>query len=86
MRVEPPIKRAIAFVDGQNLFYAAKQAFGYTYPNYDPLALATAVCRSKGWVLTQTCFYTCVTWTAVIGIGHAVFGPGFLLDFLLLID
>jgi hypothetical protein len=58
MRVEPPIKRAVAFIDGQNLFYAAKHAFGYTYPNYDPLALADRVCRSKGWILRQTCFYT----------------------------
>lgn len=27
---EPPIKRTIAFVDGQNLFHAAKEAFGYS--------------------------------------------------------
>jgi hypothetical protein len=26
---EPPVKRAIAFFDGQNLFHAAKRAFGY---------------------------------------------------------
>ena len=37
----PPSPRAVTFVDGQNLFYAAKEAFGYTYPNYDPLKLAT---------------------------------------------
>jgi hypothetical protein len=29
MPAEPAIKRAVAFVDGQNLFYAAKTAFGY---------------------------------------------------------
>lgn len=45
---EPIEKRAIAFIDGQNLFYAARHAFGYTYPNYDPLALAKAVCTLKG--------------------------------------
>ena len=39
---EPAIKRAIAFVDGQNLFYAAKEAFGYSYPNYDPDSLVSA--------------------------------------------
>ncbi len=37
MSSEPPVKRAIAFVDGQNLFHAARKAFGYTYPNYDRL-------------------------------------------------
>ena len=43
MPTEPARKRTIAFFDGQNLFYAAKEAFGHTYPNYDPLALAQAV-------------------------------------------
>ena len=36
MPVEPTTKRAVVFFDGQNLFYAAKEAFGYSYPNYDP--------------------------------------------------
>jgi hypothetical protein len=49
MPVEPAVKRAIAFFDGQNLFYAAKHAFGYSWPNYDPLKLARAVCQSQGW-------------------------------------
>ncbi len=40
MRVEPATKRAVAFIDGQNLFHAAREAFGYTYPNYDVMALA----------------------------------------------
>lgn len=35
--------RVISFVDGQNLFYAAKQAFGYSYPNFDPERLTEAV-------------------------------------------
>jgi hypothetical protein len=35
MVIEPPVKRAIAFFDGQNLFHHAKAAFGYTYPNFD---------------------------------------------------
>jgi hypothetical protein len=30
---EPPEKRAVVSVDGQNLFHAAQEAFGYTYPN-----------------------------------------------------
>lgn len=58
MPVEPPDKRVDAFVDGQNLFYAAKYAFGYNYPNYDPLALAKAVSQSRGWELRATFFYT----------------------------
>ncbi len=33
MPVEPVNKRAIAFIDGQNLFYAVKNAFGHTFPN-----------------------------------------------------
>ena len=32
---EPPAIRVVAFVDGQNLFHSAREAFGYTYPNYD---------------------------------------------------
>jgi hypothetical protein len=35
MSVEPEVKRAVAFFDGQNLFHAVKNAFGYKYPNYD---------------------------------------------------
>jgi len=33
-------KRTVAFVDAQNLFPAAREAFGYTYPNYDVRALS----------------------------------------------
>jgi uncharacterized LabA/DUF88 family protein len=55
---EPAVKRTVAFVDGQNLFYAVKYAFGYTYPNYDPLRLASEVCTARGWSLVATHFYT----------------------------
>ena len=58
MPSEPAIKRAVAFFDGQNLFHAVKQAFGYTYPNYDVLKLAQVVCQAQGWNLIQTRFYT----------------------------
>ena len=54
----PSSLRAVTFVDGQNLFYSAKEAFGYTYPNYDPLKLARAVCDGQGWQLEQVRFYT----------------------------
>lgn len=56
MPVEPVIKRTFAFFDGQNLFHAAREAFGHTYPNYDPLALATALCTARGWDLVETHF------------------------------
>ena len=58
MPAEPTIKRTVAFVDGQNLFYAVKEAFGYMYPNYDVKALVDAVCRQRGWQLDRTHFYT----------------------------
>ncbi len=44
MNGELPVKRAVVFVDGQNLFHAAREAFGYTYPNYDVSALAKQIC------------------------------------------
>ena len=50
--------RAVAFVDGQNLFHCAKAAFGHNYPNYDPLALARSVCARQGWHCQQVRFYT----------------------------
>lgn len=56
--IEPRVKRAISFVDGQNLFHHAKAAFGHRSPNYDPLALARAVCRSSGWQQSGVHFYT----------------------------
>jgi uncharacterized LabA/DUF88 family protein len=58
MLVEPVVKRTVAFVDGQNLYHAAKEAFGYTYPNYDVKTLAQALSTSKGWELRQVRFYT----------------------------
>jgi len=58
MAIEPSGRRAIAFVDGQNLYFAAREAFGYTHPNYDVLALAKAVCQTRAWQLLQARFYT----------------------------
>jgi len=58
MRTEPSVKRAVAFVDGQNLFHAGREAFGYTYPNYDVKALAQTICSAQGWQLIQSRFYT----------------------------
>lgn len=58
LRNEPAVKRAVAFIDGQNLFHSARSAFGYTYPNYDVAALSGAVCANRGWQLAQVRFYT----------------------------
>jgi len=58
MPAEPASKRAIAFVDGQNLFYAVKSAFGYSYPNYDIPALTAAVFGRQGWLVSGIRFYT----------------------------
>ncbi len=80
--VAPAHPRAIAFLDGQNLFHAARLSFGYTYLNYDPLALAGRVCNEYGWQLAQARFYTGVPsatdnafwnhfWVAKLGtLGH----------------
>jgi len=43
MNQEPHKKRAIVFLDGQNLHHVAKEAFSYTYPNYGPTKLAQAI-------------------------------------------
>jgi uncharacterized LabA/DUF88 family protein len=56
--VEPAIKWAVTFIDGQNLYRSAKEAFGYHYPNYDVLALSKAVCRVQHWNLARVKFYT----------------------------
>jgi uncharacterized LabA/DUF88 family protein len=46
------------FFDGQNLFKTAQAAFGYAFPNYDPIALARNVCERKGLRCDGIHFYT----------------------------
>src|SRR5262245_23130761 len=58
MPPEPHTKRTIAFVDGQNLFHAAREAFGHRRPNYDVSALARALCVRRGWHLSGVRYYT----------------------------
>ena len=78
MPSEPPVKRAVAFIDAQNLFHAAKEAFGYRHPNFDPLKLAAKVCEARKWELAEARLYTGVPavadsphwnhfWTAKLG-------------------
>lgn len=58
MPPEPQKKRVVTFFDGQNLYHAAKAAFGHTYPNYDVIKLSQEICTGKGWQLQQVRFYT----------------------------
>ena len=58
MPAEPSVKRAVTFIDGQNLFHSAREAFGYTYPNYDVLALSRTLSERHDWALQQVRFYT----------------------------
>jgi len=58
MIVMPNLKKAVVFIDGQNLFHCAKTAFGHKYPNYDVKKLSEKICRDKGWELKQIRFYT----------------------------
>ena len=58
MPAEPDNKRAVSFIDGQNLYRHAKDAFGHHHPNYDPQKLAAAVCAERGWVNQGVRFYT----------------------------
>lgn len=48
----------MAFIDGQNLYRHAKDAFGHHHPNYDPSKLHKAVCDANGWRPTLTRFYS----------------------------
>lgn len=58
MTTEGASRRAVVFIDGQNLFRSAKEAFGHSYPNYDPLVLARTICLREGRELSQVRFYT----------------------------
>jgi uncharacterized LabA/DUF88 family protein len=48
----------VAFIDGQNLFHCAKEAFEYTYPNFDAYKLAATVCATRNWDLRLVRFYS----------------------------
>jgi uncharacterized LabA/DUF88 family protein len=58
MPTEPAVKNVMGFVDGQNLFRHAKDAFGHYHPNYDPIKLLKAICAARGWRDTLVHFYT----------------------------
>ncbi len=58
MIIEPGKKRAVVFIDGQNLFHAAKDAFGYRHPNFDVKKLSEKLCEPGTYVLQEIRFYT----------------------------
>jgi len=45
-------------VDGQNLFHGAREAFGYSFPNFDINKLASLICDSMNWQVESIYFYT----------------------------
>jgi len=55
---EPSSKKVIIFVDGQNLYHSVKEAFGYTFPNYDIKKLSETVCKQYLWDIEEIRFYT----------------------------
>ena len=55
----PPLSpRAIAFIDGQNLFASARDAFAIRTPSLDVVALSRAVAAARGWELAEVRFYS----------------------------
>lgn len=62
--------RAVALIDGMNLFNGAKLAFGYGFPNYDVVKLSEAVSRVLGCELIETRFYTGIHSARVDGERH----------------
>lgn len=56
--LDAPTRNASVFVDGQNLYHAARECFGHTVPNYDVRRLAELACHKGGWRLQQIFFYT----------------------------
>jgi hypothetical protein len=49
--IEPAIKRAVAFIDGQNLFHHSRGAFGYSFPNFDIRKLVDKISADQHWNL-----------------------------------
>jgi uncharacterized LabA/DUF88 family protein len=59
--ISSPIDRVVVFIDGQNLFHLAKEAWdeGYHWPKYDPIRIAEELTALKpGRALIQVRFYS----------------------------
>jgi uncharacterized LabA/DUF88 family protein len=55
---EPTTKRTVIFIDGQNLYHSIREAFGYTFPNYDIRKLSETICQQHSWNIEEIRFYT----------------------------
>ncbi len=57
--LEPKLKKVVTFFDIQNFYLTSKSAWGFSYPNFDPIALSTLVTsRHTDWKLTGIKLYT----------------------------
>lgn len=59
--IAPTKKRVVVFFDCQNLFQSAKEAWGYSFPNFDPIELSKMIVRSHAsaqWLLHGIRLYT----------------------------
>ena len=56
--IEPAVQRAVAFIDGQNLYHQVRAAFGYHFPNYNVRKLVDAIASQEHWDLMGIHFYT----------------------------
>lgn len=54
----PPKKKTYIFIDGQNLYKSCKEAFGYSYPNYNIKKLVDEICMPENLDIKEICFYT----------------------------
>ncbi len=52
------MKRAVAFFDVQNLFFATKEVFGAEKPDFDPRKLSKHFADLQGWNLVEVRYYT----------------------------
>ncbi len=57
---EPQDKRAIVFIDGSNIRHSARKAFGDSFANFNPLALARTLCAAHDWRLVGVHLYLAV--------------------------
>jgi len=55
---DPCTKKIMVYMDGQNLFKGARDAFGYHTPDYDVLALGQYVADKIGGCVVDIYFYT----------------------------
>ena len=53
-----PTSNMHVFIDGQNLYKSAKDAFGFDLPNFDVFALSGQLAKQQNCVLSGVNFYT----------------------------